>query len=124
MKSIIKKLPEERKYNGLKYKLIKRTDDVAMYETYNSKGKSISIEVFIVFEKKKNQYYDREYEAFPTNRDWSGRTDCRAFSSSRKKELAEKWFDHLVQQTKENETPTRKIQDSSDNYMSFIRKAG
>ena len=36
MKSIIRKLPEERKYNGLKYKLIKRTQHVAMYETGRS----------------------------------------------------------------------------------------
>ena len=118
MKFEIRELPEEYKYNGLHYKLIKRTKHVAMYDT----GRSI--EVFKIVVKKPNKYFDRPYEAFPTNRDWSNRTDCRAYSSSRKRELAEKWFSHLVDKAEKNNAVIKNIQAEPKQNKSSIRKAG
>ena len=78
----------------------------------------------IIVVKKPNKYFDRPYEAFPTNRDWSNRTDCRAYSSSRKRELAEKWFSHLVDKAEKNNAVIKNIQAEPKQNKSSIRKAG
>jgi len=102
--SSIRKLPEKVKKNGFEYRLVKRTDERAIYSQHAGLGQVIAYEVFKIklgdlrkakkrwADMRKEQFneadYEEFYEKFPSDEDF-GKT---AWTYSKLAE-AEKTFD-------------------------------
>lgn len=100
----VKKLPESIKKNGFEYRLIKRSDERAIYSQHGGLGQIFSYEVFLIklgdLRKAKQRWaelqkkdfnpedYEEMYEKFPNNEDF-GKTAWTYPTLA----LAEKAFD-------------------------------
>lgn len=112
----MRKLKDEFKKNGIRYKLIKRTDDVAMYGQLGEYTDDIiSIEVFQIVKKDADERADYAREAVPSNSDFGINYGARAFCGKGKFEEAEAWYESLVRNTGGDEVIDSKPTNSADN---------
>lgn len=119
----VKQLRTELTKNGLRYRLHKRTDYVAMYHVLATYSDRVNhIEVFRITIKKPTKYCPQYREYFPSNEDFGRLYDSRAFCGANKFE-AENWFAQLVRKTEGNEVIKLKAQDSSSEGDSSVSKA-
>ena len=120
----VKQLPTELTKNGLRYRLHKRTDHVAMYHVLATYSDRVNhIEVFRITIKKPTKYCPQYREYFPSNEDFGRLYDSKAFCGANKFKDAENWYSQLVKKTEGNEVIKLKAQDSSSKGDSPISKA-
>ena len=103
----IRRLQEQYTKNGLRYRLAKRTDQVAMYHVLATYSDRVNhIEVFRIEIKPPDKPEKRikcnkvDYEYFPSNSHFGMRYDSKAFCGLNKSEKAERYYQFLIKKSK------------------------
>lgn len=108
VKKRVLKLKSEFKKNGLFYRLIKRTDKVAMFGTSKTPNGTIyDFEVFLIFERSPNPFNIHFKETVPANSEFGilrrslhfNKNSRPYIKEKRKKMNYEEYYEYLVKLT-------------------------